>query len=541
MKILSTLIVLVSASTLWSQSLDEAVMWFEKYEYARAAEIYGEYAKTKPLPKEDYERLGYAYFVIGDYEKGAPIADSLIKTNDSAPFFHYMHAEISMAMGDYATAKTSFEKYQSLDSEYNVAAKIKSCDLIPTWSAIPEAKAVLAKNNTTKADITGGYYQNEILHFKESGLDSLGTGMEATDIDNSELILAQPYLENVEGVSHRIAVNSGIENASVISMTFIPNSEVVLLTIAQPMAEKQMDMVPHIYQGVYNESLRSVDSVKLWAYSGYEDSTSCAHATANSNGTKVVFTKIGNNTKNADLFESSLTNGQWSKPVEVTKLNTAMDEMYPMFVGDSILTFSSNGYPGYGALDIFTANANDYSNRTHLKSPVNSFMDDFNFVYNDEKNARFTSNREGGQGDDDVYAVNFGEKEPIIEVPDSSDFNDFVANWTIPKVYFSFDKFNVEKDINNLEGLVAFLAKYTNSHIVIEGHTDRRGTSAYNFNLGYSRAQAVKYALVNKGISAKQIEIISKGRTEPQIDCSAGCSEDEHAKNRVALIELIAK
>lgn len=541
MKLISTLIALVMASALWSQSLSEAAMWFEKYEYARSAEIYSEYAKINPLPKEDYERLGYAYFVIGDYKKAGPIADSLIKMKNVAPFFHYIHGEISMATGKYAIAKESFEKYETLDSEYNVATKIQSCDLIPTWSSIPDAKATLAKNNTTKADISGGYYNSEFVHFKETGLDSLGGGLQMTEIDNSELILAQPFLENSNGISHRIVVNSTIANASIISMVFLPNSDNVLLTISQPMAEKQIDMVPHIYKGTYNPSNQTVDEVILWEYSGYEDSTSCAHATVNSNGDKIVFTKIGNGTNNSDLFVSNLLNNNWSKPSAISKLNTELDEMYPMFIGDSLLSFSSNGYPGYGGLDVFTVNAGDFSTRKHLKEPVNSFMDDFNFIYSDENNARFTSNRKGGQGDDDIYLVNFGKKEPIIEVHDSSGFIAFVDKWTIPKVYFNFDKFDIEKDIVDIKGLVNFLSSYPSSKIVIEGHTDSRGTSTYNFNLGYSRAQAVKYALVNKGIAVNQIEVVSKGRAEQQVDCSSGCSEEDHAKNRVALIKLIAK
>jgi outer membrane protein OmpA-like peptidoglycan-associated protein len=47
--------------------------------------------------------------------------------------------------------------------------------------------------------------------------------------------------------------------------------------------------------------------------------------------------------------------------------------------------------------------------------------------------------------------------------------------------------------------------------------------------------------LVKKGIREGQIKVSSKGETDPQNDCTGGCSESEHAKNRVALIKLNAK
>jgi outer membrane protein OmpA-like peptidoglycan-associated protein len=111
----------------------------------------------------------------------------------------------------------------------------------------------------------------------------------------------------------------------------------------------------------------------------------------------------------------------------------------------------------------------------------------------------------------------------------------------MPRVYFQFDKFNIEKDISNIDKLVGFFGNYPSSKLIITGHTDNRGSKKYNIDLGLQRANAVKGALVKAGIKPEQIEVSTMGMSEPSVDCSRGCSEAQHAMNRVAIIQLLAK
>jgi hypothetical protein len=225
-------------------------------------------------------------------------------------------------------------------------------------------------------------------------------------------------------------------------------------------------------------------------------------------------------------------------------LNSEFDEMYPNFNGDTLLTFSSNGRPGYGGLDLYAVKieGTEFREITHFKAPVNSFKDDFNLFYFSADSARFSSNREGGKGDDDMYFVKFREvPKDIAEVPDSSDFKRFVSNWIVPRVYFKFDQFDIEKDISNMDKLVEFMTKYPNSRLIVVGNTDNRGSKKYNLELGLQRATAVKAALVKAGIKDEQISVISEGMSKPSVDCSGGCTEAQHAMNRVAIIQLLAK
>jgi outer membrane protein OmpA-like peptidoglycan-associated protein len=379
--------------------------------------------------------------------------------------------------------------------------------------------------------------------FKEIGKDSSGVNMDNTLIDNSELVLARPfYLQDGQLEQIRMQ-DTTLEDISVSSIWIEDGNEEVWLTVNQPLAEDPLYMAHHLYTGIYANDTKTISNLEPWEYGGFTDTSACAHATVNASNTMMVFTKIGPSTKGADLYVSKRVNGVWAKPEPLSSLNTRLDDMYPMFIGDSLLSFSSDGRPGYGHLDIFLAEVNGmtFGNVRHIKSPVNSYMDDFNFQYYDSQDsAWYTSNRDLSVGDDDMYFVKFFETkdEPVIE--DSSDFFDFVNNWDIPKIYFEFDRFDLEKDFNKLDELVDFLKEYPKSSIAIEGHTDRRGTVDYNYNLGYKRASEVKKELIDSGVSAGQISVKSKGKSEPQVDCEI-CSEQDHAKNRVALIHLNAK
>ena len=50
---------------------------------------------------------------------------------------------------------------------------------------------------------------------------------------------------------------------------------------------------------------------------------------------------------------------------------------------------------------------------------------------------------------------------------------------------------------------------------MVEGHADSRGTAEYNLALGEKRANAVRAYLVNLGVAADRLTIVSKGKEAP--------------------------
>ena len=98
------------------------------------------------------------------------------------------------------------------------------------------------------------------------------------------------------------------------------------------------------------------------------------------------------------------------------------------------------------------------------------------------------------------------------------------------RVYFDFDKAEIRNDgTPTLNDQAAWLKKYPNITIVVEGHADERGTREYNLALGARRANAVKEYLVSRGVSANRIETVSYGKERPAV---LGSNDAAWAQNR---------
>lgn len=102
----------------------------------------------------------------------------------------------------------------------------------------------------------------------------------------------------------------------------------------------------------------------------------------------------------------------------------------------------------------------------------------------------------------------------------------------IEDVFFDYNKSAVRDDFRAILAKNASILKVDKSaKVVIEGHCDERGTNEYNIGLGESRAQAVKNYLVNLGVEAGRISVVSYGEEKPFCEER---NEDCWQKNRRA-------
>src|SRR6185369_12821407 len=82
--------------------------------------------------------------------------------------------------------------------------------------------------------------------------------------------------------------------------------------------------------------------------------------------------------------------------------------------------------------------------------------------------------------------------------------------------FFDLDKSAIRADAQPaLQKNAAWMKRWTSTQVAIEGHCDERGSAGYNLGLGSRRATAVKDYLVNLGIPASRITIVSKGKESP--------------------------
>ncbi|MCD6129929.1 MAG: peptidoglycan-associated lipoprotein Pal [Deltaproteobacteria bacterium] len=106
-------------------------------------------------------------------------------------------------------------------------------------------------------------------------------------------------------------------------------------------------------------------------------------------------------------------------------------------------------------------------------------------------------------------------------------------------IHFDFDKYNIKPDdIPTLNKIVAFMKKYPNTKIKVEGNCDERGTEEYNLALGQRRANAALRYIVARGIASSRIETVSYGESKP-VD-PRHC-EEAWAKNRNDHFVVISK
>jgi peptidoglycan-associated lipoprotein len=83
-------------------------------------------------------------------------------------------------------------------------------------------------------------------------------------------------------------------------------------------------------------------------------------------------------------------------------------------------------------------------------------------------------------------------------------------------VFFQFDSWTLTQEgKQTLERTVGWFTQDPSSNLIIEGHTDQRGTQAYNMVLAKKRAVAVQDYLSQLGIEVSRIGIISYGKDKP--------------------------
>lgn len=137
---------------------------------------------------------------------------------------------------------------------------------------------------------------------------------------------------------------------------------------------------------------------------------SVAHPAVNPTGDTLVFVSdMPGGLGGTDLYYSVRKNGQWGDPVNMgAPINTAGMEMFPNWEPDGTLFFASTGHGGKGGMDVFYTKfaAGKIGDILTFDNEINSKADDFGFFLGpDERYAYFSSNRKGGQGDDDIYIV----------------------------------------------------------------------------------------------------------------------------------------
>jgi peptidoglycan-associated lipoprotein len=89
------------------------------------------------------------------------------------------------------------------------------------------------------------------------------------------------------------------------------------------------------------------------------------------------------------------------------------------------------------------------------------------------------------------------------------------------RVFFTTDSSSLTPEAQaTLDKQAAWLNRYTNYRILIEGHADERGTREYNIALGARRASVVLNYLVSRGVQSQRLSTQSFGKERPVAVCN---------------------
>ena len=104
-------------------------------------------------------------------------------------------------------------------------------------------------------------------------------------------------------------------------------------------------------------------------------------------------------------------------------------------------------------------------------------------------------------------------------------------------VHFGYDSAELSEEARDrLQENVEWLRANRDATVVLEGHTDERGSSQYNLALGEQRARAVRQYLSQLGIDTSRLNILSYGEEKP---VAHGSTKSAYRQNR--RVEFVPK
>ncbi len=394
----------------------EAFDVFDSQEYTNAIsalkKAYGK-EKEKAKKAEIIFKVAECYRLTNNWKQGEVWYRKAIKVKFADPIAYLRLGESLKIMEKYQDAAVEFGNYKTkVPTDPRGANGVESCTLAQKWKDNPTRYVVTnvdqinSKNNDFSPAFSKKNY-NE-LYFTSSRDDASGKEVDGwTGASFTDIFVAKKDKKGKWSTPATLPapVNSVFnEGASALS----PNGNNFYFTRCG--VEKKKAMGCELYKaGVNGQSYSEPELIPL----GNPDSVlvTSGHPSVNADETKLYFASDlagGQGGKDIWVMTYDKEKKRWGAPVNLgSTINTPGEEMFPFIHADGTLYFASNGHIGMGGLDIFkaTPQGDKFGNVTNMRYPINSAGDDFAIVFEEKmEKGYFTSNREGGKGNDDIYS-----------------------------------------------------------------------------------------------------------------------------------------
>lgn len=411
MKLFLILSISLFATAAFSQSkaLEKADRLFVENAYPAAIEAYQKAIDDDPTDAKAVSRLADCYRLTDDHRTALRWYAKAAKMKEADPEVWFHYGEELMINRKYQEALPWLEKYQrKVPEDDRVADMITSCNNLEAFAATKSMYQLRRLTiNSEYSDFGPAFFGNSVI-FASSRKRSL-TKFHRTGDSFLDFYVAsyagKPELG--EPTLFRGALNTPVHEANA---CFSADGKEMFFTRNNvpkaPPTEKGQLVQLALYHSLLVDGKWQAESLLPFNQPTY----SYGHPALSPDDSVLFFvSNMPGGFGGTDIYAVKRSGSEWGKPENLGQdINTKGNEMFPWMDAHGMLYFASNGRGGLGALDIFMVNPaeNVVGDPVNLGAPINSPYDDFSFVL-DEKNGIgfFTSNRLGGQGDDDLYAV----------------------------------------------------------------------------------------------------------------------------------------
>ncbi|HRZ76547.1 MAG TPA: OmpA family protein, partial [Bacteroidales bacterium] len=403
----------------FTQEADQA---FEDQMYYTAIDKYKKaYSKVKSNRTEKKRilfQIAECYRLTANWKRAESQYKRMIRVNyqKQNPLTMLYYAEALMALQNYTDARESYKTYMELaPDDPRGRVGYESCELTQKWLENPTRYEVTneKKLNSKSDDFAPTYADKKFrsLVFTSAREGSTGnriddwTGQNFSDLYFTQIDRKDEWSAPVLLDEENLVNSEANEGAA----SFDPKFNTLYFTRCG--VGKKQTLGCEIYssrrkgRGWAEPELVQIDIDSTVTY---------GHPTISEDELTIIFAsdqKPGSHgQKDLWMATRDRKTKPFGKPVNLgSTINTMGNEMFPFLRSDTVLYFSSNGHPGMGGLDIFRvarkSKDDDWGSPVNMKSPVNSYADDFGVTFIEgEERGFLTSNRAGGRGANDLFS-----------------------------------------------------------------------------------------------------------------------------------------
>jgi peptidoglycan-associated lipoprotein len=401
----------VSAQNSHTRSADQA------YDHESFFDAIDLYKKAYPKLKNNADKAEVLYKIAECYREMEEEAQAEVWFNKAIqakypdPICILHLADALRCQENYEAAEENYKKYQTLKpGDEHAANGISSCEEAKKWKAAP-TKHIIDNEvllNSPQYDYAPSFASHDYskLIFTSTRPGSTGDDLAGRTGQNYDDLYSTQRDEKGKW-STPVPMPTTINTHQSEGYSAL-TGDLKTLYFTRCKQEKGEYLGCHIYKSTYDGSTWS-ESVELEISDS--DTIVVAHPSVSEDGSHLFFASDmpgGKGGKDLWFVKFDEATGKYGAPTNISGVNSAKNEMFPYYREDGELFFASDGHVGMGGYDIYKSQKtgeDQWGEVENMKYPINSPMNDFGLVMeNEEERGYFTSNRMGGKGHDDIYS-----------------------------------------------------------------------------------------------------------------------------------------